>query len=96
MISRPLPRMIILPPQHRAYDYAERICGRLPCRLQAARLVVRLKPYALAIHAGVSRDMIGDIEHGNSIPTLFFAAQLAFGLGITLAQLIGPLEDACQ
>ena len=82
--------------QHGAYDYAERIRARLPGRLQEAREAVGLKPYGLAIRSGVSRDMIGDIESGDSIPTLFLAARLAFGLGLTLEQFIGRLEDRHQ
>ena len=81
---------------HPAHVYAERIRARLPQRLIELRVAAGLKPYSLAIRANVSRDMIGDIERGDSIPTLCFAAQLAFGLGITLEQFIERLEDRHQ
>ena len=82
--------------QQGAYDYAERIRARLPGQLAQARDAVGLKQYGLASRAGVSRDMIRDIERGESIPTLFLAARLAFALGMTLEQFIGLLEDRHQ
>ena len=82
--------------QQGAYDYAERIRARLPGQLAQARDAVGLKQYGLASRAGVSRDMIRDIERGESIPTLFLAARLAFALGMTLAQFIGRLENRHQ
>jgi transcriptional regulator with XRE-family HTH domain len=80
-------------PSRHAYEYAERICARLPQRLIELRVAAGLSQYALAIRAGVSRDMIGDIERGVSIPTLFFAARLAFGLGMTLTEFVRAMED---
>ena len=82
--------------QHGAYDYAEHIRARLPGQLQEAREAVGLSQYGLAIRAGVSRDMIRDIERGESIPTLFLAARLAFALGMTLARFIARLENRHQ
>jgi len=89
--------ILALPPppsRRKAYEYAERIRDRLPHRLRELRLALGLTAYALASIAGVSRDMIGDIEHGDSIPTLFLVSKLAHGLGLTLHQFLGPLEDA--
>ena len=89
--------ILALPPppsRRKAYEYAERIRDRLPHRLRELRLALGLTAYALASIAGVSRDMIGDIEHGDSIPTLFLASKLAYGMGLTLHQFLGPLEDA--
>ena len=51
-----------------SYDYAQRICSKLPRRLQEERENAGLSRYALEKRTGVSRDMIGDIEHGDSIP----------------------------
>ena len=56
--------------KHEAYDYAERVCERLPRRLQELREAAGMSKYALAKKAGVSRDMVGCIEEGESIPTL--------------------------
>ncbi len=76
-----------------AYDYSTRICGRLPHRLQSEREARGLSKYALGRDSGVSREMIACIEGGRSIPTLFVAARLAHGMGMTLEELIGMLED---
>lgn len=82
--------------QQGADDYAERIRARLPGQLAKTREAAGLKAYGLARRAGVSRDMIGEIEGGASIPTLYFAAKLAFAMGITLAEFIRRLEDPQQ
>ena len=76
-----------------AFDYAERICSRLPRRLLGAREAVRKSRYGLEQQTGVSRDMIGDIERAFSIPTLHLAARMAHGLGITLWEFVRELED---
>ena len=48
--------------------------------------------YALEKRSGVSRDIIGDIEHGDSIPTLHLAGQLVHGLGMRLWEFVRKLE----
>ena len=78
---------------HDAHDYAERIRERLPRRLQELREAARLSKYALWRKSGVSRDMIGCIEAGKSIPTLHVSARLAYGVDKTLTEFIAPLED---
>ena len=62
---------------HNTYDYAERIRSRMSRRLQEVWVAARLKPYALALKAEVSWDIIGDIEKGESIPTLYLLARLS-------------------
>ena len=57
------------PANHEAHDYAERIRARLPCRLQELREATGMSRYAFARKAGVSRDMAGCNEEGESIPT---------------------------
>ena len=52
-----------------------------------------MSKYALAKKAGVSRDMVGCIEEGESIPTLHVSARLAYGVDLTLTEFVGPLED---
>ena len=52
-----------------------------------------MSKYALAKKAGVSRDMVGCIEGGESIPTLHVSARLAHGVEVTLTEFIGPLEN---
>lgn len=76
-----------------SHDYAERLRARLPRTLQEEREAVGLSRYALEKKCGVSREMIGCIESGDSIPTLHLGARLAHGLGMTLASFIGKLED---
>jgi len=75
------------------YDYAAGVCGRLPRRLQSEREARGLSKYALGRDSGVSREMIARIEGGRSVPTLFVAARLAHGMGMTLEELVGMLED---
>jgi len=74
-----------------SYDYADRICARLPRVLQELREGRRLSRYALWQGCGVSREMIGRIEDGESIPTLHAAARLAHGLDRRLAELVAAL-----
>ena len=80
--------------KRKAYDYAERIRARLPQRLKESRAAVGLSPYALSVRAGVSRDMVGCVERGDSIPGLHVLARLAHGVQMTLTEFVGPLEDA--
>lgn len=65
----------------------------LPRRLQELRERAGLSRYALEKRTGVSRDMIGDIEHGDSIPTLHLAARLVHGLGMRLWEFVRKLEE---
>lgn len=75
-----------------AYEYATRVCGRLPRCLQECREAVKVSRYALQKNCGVSRDMVGDIEDGESVPTLFLTARMAYGLGMTLTEFVQKLE----
>ena len=81
------------PSKRLAYDYAERIRARLPGRVRTLREAVGLSKYALAEKSGVSRDMIGSIESGESIPTLHILARLAQGVSVTLTELVRGMED---
>ena len=78
---------------HEAHDYAERIRERLPRRLQELREACGLSKYALWQKTGVSRDMIGRIEGGESIPTFHVGARLAYGVDKTLTEFVGRMED---
>ena len=75
-----------------AYDYAERICRRLPGRLHALLEAAGMSKYALAKKSGVSLEMICKIERGDSIPTVHVEAQLAYGLGMSQEQFAHVLE----
>ena len=86
--------MIPLLSRRKAYDYAERIRARLPLQLQKLRAALGLSKYALALIAGVSRDMIGAIERGDTIPSLYILAKLASGVRMTLTEFLRRLEDA--
>ena len=76
-----------------SYDYAERLNRKLPRRLQEERENVGMSRYALEKRTGVSRDMIGDIEHGDSIPTLHLAGRLVHGLGMPLWEFVRKPEE---
>lgn len=36
--------------------------------------------------------MVGDIEEGDSVPTLHLAARMAYGMGLTLTEFVEKLE----
>ncbi len=78
---------------HEAHNYAERIRERLPRRLQETREAARLSMYGLEKKSGVSREMISCIESGEAMATLFLMARLSFGVGKTLTEFIGVMED---
>ena len=74
-------------------EYATRVCGRLGRRLQDVREGIGKTKYGLWQDSGVSRDMIGCVEGGESIATLFVAARLSHGMGMTLEEFVSGLED---
>ena len=78
---------------HDAHDYAERIRERLLRRLQELREASGRSKYALWQKAGVSRNMIGCIEAGTSIPTLHVSARLGYVVDKTLTAFVEQLED---
>ena len=88
--------MKIMPPSsdnHDAHDYAERICERLPRRLQELREAAGMSKYGIAWESGISREYIGKIERGVANPTRSVSAQLSQGMGLTLTQFVERLED---
>ena len=46
----------------------------------------------LAKHSGVSRSMICNIEMGKTSPTLNVLAKLAEAMGVSLAELVDPVD----
>lgn len=80
-------------PDNAAFEYADRICGRLPRALQDELEAAGMSRYALEKKCGVSRDMLGDIENGQSIPTFHFGARMAHGLGMKLWEFLRKLDD---
>lgn len=78
--------------EREAFEYATRLCERLPRCMQEQRERAHLSRYGLQKSCGVSRDMLGNVEHGDSVPTLFLAARIAYGLGMTLAELVAEME----
>lgn len=75
-----------------AFEYATRLCERLPRCLQECRECAHLSRYGLQKGCGVSRDMLGDVEHGDSVPTVFVLARIAYGMGMTLTELVEKWE----
>ena len=73
-----------------SFDYADRLCARLPGRLREA---AGIGCHELARRCGVTRQMIWQIESGKSIPTVHVVARLAPGLGVKLCELVRALED---
>ena len=85
--------MPVAPDNHDAQDYAERICERLPRRLQELREAAGFTKCGLARESGVSHEYIGKIERGKAKPTLPVSAQLSYGLRMTLKHFTHHLED---
>ncbi len=81
-----------MPDNHAAQVCAERIRERLPRKLQELREACGLSKYALWQKTGVSRDMIGRIESGESIPTFHVGARLAYGVDKTLTEFVETME----
>ena len=81
------------PDNREAYDYAERIRARLPRRLQETREAAGLSMYALWLKCGVSRDTISRVEGGETIPGVHVLARLAWGVGKTITDFFGEIED---
>jgi len=67
---------------------------RIAARLRALRAARNLSLEALAAHSGVSRSMISLIERSETSPTAVVLERLAAGLGVALAALFEPVEDA--
>lgn len=80
--------------EREAYEYATRVCGRLPRCLQECREAAKVSRYGLQKNCGVSRDMLGGIEGGESVPTLFLTARMAYGMGMTLTEFVRRLDGA--
>ena len=64
-------------PDNEAHNYADRLRARLPRRLKDEREAADMSRYALEKKCGVSREMIGCIESGDSKPTFHLDARLA-------------------
>ena len=78
--------------QHGAYDYAERIRARLPGQLAKVRQAAGLSRYRLAKNCKVTAETIGQIEQGETNPSMCIVAQICFGLGMTFAEFVALLE----
>ncbi len=65
----------------------------LPRRFQELREAERLSMYALWRKCGVSRDTISRIEAGDTIPGVHVLARLAWGVGKTITDFFGGIED---
>lgn len=76
------------PDNHDTHDYAERIRERPPRRLQELREAAGLTKHGLARESGVSREYIGKIERCEANSALSVSAQLSYGVGVTLEQLL--------
>ena len=79
--------------EREAFEYATRLCDKLPRCLQDCREGVKLSRYGLEKACGVSRDMLGRVESRTSIPTVFLLAQIAHGMGMTLVQFVQKWEE---
>lgn len=77
-----------------SFQCAERFCEGFRRRVQEVREGAGMSMYALEQRSGVSREMIALIECGESCPTLFVMRRLAFGLGVSVEELLAGLDDS--
>jgi len=68
-----------------AYDDARK---RLSDNLKKTRKRIGLSQEALALHAGINRSYVGQIERGMGNPSLQVLVKLATTLGLDIADLI--------
>lgn len=73
-----------------AYDEARK---RLSENLRKARAKVGLSQEALALHAGINRSYVGQIERGIGNPSLQVMVKLATTLQLDIADLIKPHKE---
>ena len=78
---------------HKAHDYAELIRARLPHQLQKSRKAAGQSRYRLEKKSGISREMIGRVEHGAANPSMCVTAQLCHGMGLTLSEFAVSLDN---
>ena len=79
--------------QHEAHEYAERIRARLPGQLAKARVAAKMSRYRLEKNCKITDETIGQIEQGESNPSVCILAQICHGLGMTLTEFVALLED---
>ena len=77
-----------------SFQCAERFCEGFRRRVQEVREGLGMSMYALEQRSGVSREMIALIECGESCPTLFGICRLAFGLGVSVEELVAGPDDS--
>lgn len=76
-----------------AFAYADAVCARLPRALQEAMEARDIRAYGLEQKCGVSRDMLGDVLGGTTVPTFHWGARAAHGLGMKLWEFIREVEE---
>ena len=79
--------------QHEAHDYAERIRARLPGQLAKSRDAAKMSRYRLEKNCLITDETIGQIEQGESNPSICVLAQICHGMGLTLTEFVALLED---
>ncbi len=71
----------------------EPVCIALARVIRRQREARGLSKYALAKLAGISREMVGRIEAGSSVPTFDMAARICRVFHIPLAALVAEAEN---
>ena len=82
-----------LPSPHEAHDYAERIRARLPGQLAKALVDAKMSRYRLEKNCKIADETIGQIEQGETNPSVCILVQICHGLGMTLTEFVVLLED---
>ncbi|MEI8063980.1 MAG: helix-turn-helix domain-containing protein [Verrucomicrobiota bacterium] len=64
----------------------------LPNAIRHLREARDLTQYAVALRAGISRDMLVRVENGRSVPTFFLLSKIMYALGVTWGQFASVLD----
>ena len=79
-----------------AHEYAERVFLRMVKRLRVEREARGLTMYEVEMASGLSREMVGRIETGRSVPSLIVLGKVARAFRVPLPKLLVALCARCR
>ena len=84
----------LAPQVHRIVVRAPRVAAaRLPGQLAKSRDAAKMSRYRLEKNCKITDETIGQIEQGETNPSVCILAQICHGLGMTLTEFVALLED---
>lgn len=82
-------------PQEQGYG-RNPVCISLGQSLKNVRIAANKSQEDLAVDAEVDRTYISSIERGAANPSVLTLAQICYALGISLAELFGPIQISAK